>query len=106
MRNRTISITSACIAGGIPATTGLRWLGVLEKEGLLLREVSAEDARVTWVHLSEYGMNVMRSYIADAGGSPVGNRLAQSLAVAGDPGSLTAAGKPDCTAAPRAGDKI
>ncbi|MFT4025203.1 MAG: MarR family transcriptional regulator [Novosphingobium sp.] len=68
VRNRAISITSACIAGGIPATTGLRWLGVLEKEGLLAREVSAEDARVTWVLLSDYGMNIMRSYIIEASG--------------------------------------
>lgn len=65
VRSRAISITSACIAGGIPATTGLRWLGVLEREGLLVREVSADDARVTWVRLSDYGMNTMRSYIGE-----------------------------------------
>jgi hypothetical protein len=66
VRDRAISITSACIAGGIPATTGLRWLGLLEKEGLLIRETSGEDARVTWVRLSDHGMNAMRSYIAEA----------------------------------------
>jgi hypothetical protein len=68
VRNRAISITSACIAGGIPATTGLRWLGLLEKEGLLVRETSGEDARVTWVRLSDQGMNAMRGYIAEASG--------------------------------------
>lgn len=68
VRRRAISITSACIAGGIPATTGLRWLGVLEKEGLLMREISGDDARVTWVHLSQYGMNIMRSFLAEASG--------------------------------------
>ena len=66
VRDRAISITSACIAGGIPATTGLRWLGLLEKEGLLVRETSGDDARVTWVRLSDHGMNAMRSYIAEA----------------------------------------
>jgi hypothetical protein len=65
VRDRAISITSACIAGGIPATTGLRWLGVLEKEGLLVRGISEEDARVTWVQLSDYGMDVMRGYLAE-----------------------------------------
>jgi hypothetical protein len=70
VRNRAISITSACIAGGIPATTGLRWLGVLEKEGLLVRETSGGDARVTWVRLSQDGMNIMRSYIGEACGQP------------------------------------
>jgi DNA-binding MarR family transcriptional regulator len=68
VRNRAISITSACIAGGIPPTTGLRWLGLLEKEGLIVRETSDDDARVTWVRLSDDGMNVMRNYIAEASG--------------------------------------
>lgn len=68
VRSRAISITSACIAGGIPATTGLRWLGVLEKEGLLVREISGEDARVTWVHLSPRGTDIMRNYLAEASG--------------------------------------
>ena len=66
VRNRAISITSACIAGGIPATTGLRWLGLLEKEGLLVREISGDDARVTWVRLSDQGLNAVRGYIAEA----------------------------------------
>jgi hypothetical protein len=70
VRNRTISITSACIAGGIPATTGLRWLGVLEKEGLLIRDVSEEDARVTWVSLSDFGMDMMRRYVAATSAQP------------------------------------
>lgn len=71
VRDRAISITSACIAGGIPATTGLRWLGVLEKEGLLVRGISEEDARVTWVQLSNYGMDVMRGYLAETMGLPL-----------------------------------
>lgn len=71
VRDRAISITSACIAGGIPATTGLRWLGVLEKEGLLVRGTSEEDARVTWVQLSDYGMAVMRGYLAETMGLPL-----------------------------------
>lgn len=74
VRNRAISITSACIAGGIPATTGLRWLGLLEKEGLLVRETSGDDARVTWVRLSDHGMNAMRSYLAEAPALAVAER--------------------------------
>jgi DNA-binding MarR family transcriptional regulator len=81
VRNRPISITSACIAGGIPPTTGLRWLGVLEKEGLLIRETSEEDARVTWARLSQYGMDVMRSYIAEACGMSPGMRSETATAL-------------------------
>lgn len=68
IRHRAISITSACIAGGIPATTGLRWLGVLEKEGILVREMSEEDARVTLVRLSDHGMDMMRGYLSNGSG--------------------------------------
>jgi hypothetical protein len=75
VRDRAISITSACIAGGIPATTGLRWLGVLEKEGLLVRGTSEEDARVTWVQLSTYGMEVMRGYLSEAMGLPASEQV-------------------------------
>lgn len=83
VRNRPISITSACIAGGIPATTGLRWLGVLEREGLLVREVSADDARVTWVRLSDEGMNAMRSYIGEfCGAAAPGPESEESKAAA------------------------
>lgn len=81
VRNRAISITSACIAGGIPATTGLRWLGLLEKEGLLVRENNGGDARVTWVRLSDNGMNAMRGYLAEGSGaiSPLGEATAATL---------------------------
>lgn len=71
VRKRAISITSACIAGGIPPTTGLRWLGLLEKEGLLVRETSGADARVTWVRLSDEGMKAVRGYIAEGPGRAV-----------------------------------
>lgn len=80
VRDRAISITSACIAGGIPATTGLRWLGVLEKEGLLVRGTSEEDARVTWVQLSGYGMDVMRGYLAETMGLPLPSQVGAASA--------------------------
>ncbi|MEO5587453.1 MAG: MarR family transcriptional regulator [Novosphingobium sp.] len=78
VRNRAISITSACIAGGIPATTGLRWLGLLEKEGLLEREISGDDARVTLVRLSDRGMAAVRKYLAEAPGLAATDRAREA----------------------------
>lgn len=66
VRERPVSITSACIAGDIPATTGLRWLGVLEQENLIEREVSKTDARVTLVHLTARARQQMREFFAEA----------------------------------------
>lgn len=66
VRGRPVSITSACIAGDIPATTGLRWLGVLEQEGLIEREVSRTDARVTLVRLSASARQRLREFFTEA----------------------------------------
>jgi hypothetical protein len=66
VRGRPVSITSACIAGDIPATTGLRWLGVLEQEKLIEREVSTTDARVTLVRLTAQAREQMREFFAEA----------------------------------------
>lgn len=66
VRGRPVSITSACIAGDIPATTGLRWLGVLEQEGLIEREVSRTDARVTLVRLTPQSREQLSAFFAEA----------------------------------------
>lgn len=66
VRGRPVSITSACIAGDIPATTGLRWLGVLEQEKLIEREISKTDARVTLVRLTRSAHERMREFFAEA----------------------------------------
>jgi DNA-binding MarR family transcriptional regulator len=66
VRGRPVSITSACIAGDIPATTGLRWLGVLEQENLIEREISRTDARVTLVRLTRQAREKLRDFFAEA----------------------------------------
>ena len=47
MEGRAISVSSACIASGVPATTALRYLGKLESRGLAAR-VAAEGDRRRW----------------------------------------------------------
>lgn len=56
---KPISISSACIASGTPPTTGLRWIGVLEKENLVVRESDPKDARRYYLTLSEKGASLM-----------------------------------------------
>ena len=49
---RLISTSSACIAALVPATTALRWLGRLEKEGLVARRPDSRDERLHVVELT------------------------------------------------------
>ncbi|MBA4046334.1 MAG: hypothetical protein C0471_18245 [Erythrobacter sp.] len=43
VKGRPISVTSACIGGACPATTGLRWLQVLESRQLIVRKPDLSD---------------------------------------------------------------
>jgi DNA-binding MarR family transcriptional regulator len=50
---RTISVSSACLASGIPATTALRTLNLLIDAGLVHRIDDDKDRRVSWVCLTK-----------------------------------------------------
>lgn len=56
---KPVSVSSACIGSAAPATTGLRWLGVLADEGLVVRENDAEDHRRVLVRLTPTGRAAM-----------------------------------------------
>ena len=52
---KPVSVSSACIGSAAPPTTGLRWLGVLADEGLVVRENDADDNRRELVRLTRTG---------------------------------------------------
>lgn len=62
--DKPVSVSSACIGSAAPATTGLRWLGVLADEGLILRENDADDHRRVLVRLSRAGVAAMERFFA------------------------------------------
>ena len=61
-QERTISL---CIAGEVPATTALRWIGVLEEHGLVVRHLAADDRRLRLIALTGQGYRVMRQYLIE-----------------------------------------
>ncbi len=61
---KTVSVSSACIGSAAPATTGLRWLGVLADDGLVVRENDPEDHRRVMVRLTEAGQAAMERFFA------------------------------------------
>jgi DNA-binding MarR family transcriptional regulator len=62
-KNRRVAVTSACIGSGVPSTTALRWLSVLETRGLIEREYDDQDARRSFVRLTPQGRAHMVEYL-------------------------------------------
>ncbi len=60
--NKPVSVSSACIGSASPPTTGLRWLGVLAENELILREHDPEDQRRVLVRLTDRGIAAMEEY--------------------------------------------
>lgn len=63
----SVSVTSLCLASGVPSTTGLRWIKLLESAGLLRRKPDPTDGRRVFVELSDRGVKAMTSYFQSVG---------------------------------------
>jgi DNA-binding MarR family transcriptional regulator len=59
---RKVSVMSACIGSAVPSTTALRWIAALERENLIVREDDPDDARRTYVVLTQEGDAAMSEY--------------------------------------------
>lgn len=59
---REISVTSACIASGAPMTTALRWVSVLEAEGLAMRQQDPMDKRRFFLAITDAGFEKIYEY--------------------------------------------
>lgn len=55
IKGKSISVTSACIGGACPPTTGLRWLQALEEMQLIDRTPDPQDKRRSVIHLTSTG---------------------------------------------------
>ena len=60
---KRVSVTSACLASGVPPTTGLRWLGQLEQRKMVYRESDPDDNRRTFVCLTADTVSDMVKYM-------------------------------------------
>jgi DNA-binding MarR family transcriptional regulator len=61
--NAQISVSSACIASGVPPTTALRTLKIMENRGILRGECDRDDARRRFVSLSDTMREQMRTLL-------------------------------------------
>jgi hypothetical protein len=63
-----VSVTSLCIASGVPPTTALRWIGQMSEAGLLTRVEDETDRRRAFITLTDKAADGMARYFADLGG--------------------------------------
>ncbi len=64
-----VSVTSLCIASGVPATTALRWISQLTEIGVVERIEDDTDRRRAFIALTEKAADAMARYFAELGRS-------------------------------------
>ncbi|NCU12190.1 MAG: winged helix DNA-binding protein [Sphingomonadaceae bacterium] len=64
-----VSVTSLCIASGVPPTTALRWIGQMTESGLLQRVEDEADRRRAFIALTDKAADAMARYFAELGTS-------------------------------------
>lgn len=62
-----VSVTSLCIASGVPPTTALRWIAQMTEAGLLERVEDESDKRRAFIALTDKAADAMARYFAEVG---------------------------------------
>lgn len=63
MLGKQLSVTSICLGSGVPNTTALRYLRILEKREYILRVSDDTDRRRIFVRLTQRAREAMVSYL-------------------------------------------
>ncbi len=73
-KDQRVSVTSLCIASGVPATTALRWIAQMRDAGLVQRLEDHTDKRRVFIALTERAIGSLARYfraIGPGAGTPV-----------------------------------
>ncbi|MDC0886572.1 winged helix DNA-binding protein [Altererythrobacter sp.] len=62
-----VSVTSLCIASGVPPTTALRWISQMSEAGILQRVEDESDKRRAFIALTDTAAEAMARYFAEIG---------------------------------------
>lgn len=65
--HKRVSVTSLCIASGVPPTTALRWIAQMTQAGLLERVEDESDKRRAFIALTDRAADAMARYFAEVG---------------------------------------
>ncbi len=66
LSGQTVSVSSLCIAAAVPATTALRWITSMTKNGMLERKSDPMDARRVFMDLSDDSYAKLEAYLTKA----------------------------------------
>lgn len=61
---RQVTVTGACAASGAPSTSALRYVKMMTKEGLIVRDECRSDARRVYVRLSDKANQMMMDLLS------------------------------------------
>jgi DNA-binding MarR family transcriptional regulator len=64
---RRVSVSSLCLAAAVPATTALRWVKTMERQGFLTRRDDPCDGRRVFVELTPETSLALNRYFAEVG---------------------------------------
>ncbi|MCJ2186910.1 helix-turn-helix domain-containing protein [Novosphingobium beihaiensis] len=67
VEHKRVSVTSLCIASGVPPTTALRWIGQMVEADLFARVCDDSDRRRAFIELTDKAAEGMARYFADRG---------------------------------------
>jgi hypothetical protein len=62
-----VSVTSLCIASGVPPTTALRWIAQMKEAGLVERVEDEADKRRAFITLTDKAADAMARFFAELG---------------------------------------
>lgn len=63
LEGQRVSVSSLCIASAVPTTTALRWIRSLSQAGIFERRTDENDARRTWIALSDGGSDAVMAWL-------------------------------------------
>lgn len=67
VEHQRVSVTSLCIASGVPPTTALRWIGQMVEAGLFQRIEDEADRRRAFIQLTDKAADAMARYFGELG---------------------------------------
>jgi hypothetical protein len=68
LEEKTVSVSSLCIAAAVPPTTALRWVTAMTQSGMLVRRLDPNDARRVFIELSQDSADRLLAFFNSAKG--------------------------------------
>ena len=71
LEDRRITVSALCASSGVAATTALRRIGILERAGLVVREQTSADGRISYLRLTDAAAERLTAWFAACRVPPV-----------------------------------